>query len=607
MLATCLAPAAFAQLDRRWVEFRNESATRLVGDRALLHDDPEEKDFAWGDLDNDGDVDVVIVRKQPATTAGRRPNVLLVNEGGVLVDRTALLASDADVAGDLGFLTPTNDRDVVLADFDKDGWLDVATAVTISDGLPKHVSHPRIYMNKGEALGVWQGLRFEEKRSPQLYVLRADGTPDLDKPNPGRFCSIAAGDVDMDGDVDLYLGDYDSSGGGGAGEPQGIDLNDRLWLNDGHGFFSDSYRTRLSETMLRSAFSVSVSIADMNGDGLNDVVKDTALTAPQYVGIAYNMPPNDGVFDLFHTPHALSPYFVSIDDLNNDGRLDMVVTDDNRDRYRLNLGNDALGRAQWSTALQVGYPAEALYADDGFGGQSVVADLDNDGFKDVVITDMDVDGPGCGRRAHVYRNLGNPPNVSLREEAELAAPIEGWKGAVGLSYNDLSGSFNVAAFDVDSDGDQDLLLGRCAGTSLWINTSCRLEGFGAPSENSTGKAARLEWSGVASHARDDLTLRVRNLPAGAPGEFVFAQFRLDACVPEGDGQRCIAGPEARRRAYPVTASAAGEAALRVDFTDSDFSELAPGTTRYVQFQYKDAAGGPAGYNLSNALEVRACR
>ncbi|MCH7890985.1 MAG: FAD-dependent oxidoreductase, partial [Gemmatimonadetes bacterium] len=60
-------------------------------------------------------IDLVVVRKEPFSTIGKRTNVLLMNEGGVLKDRTRELASASDVAGDSGFLTPTNDRDVVLA------------------------------------------------------------------------------------------------------------------------------------------------------------------------------------------------------------------------------------------------------------------------------------------------------------------------------------------------------------------------------------------------------------------------------------------------------------------------------------------------------------
>ena len=112
-----------------WIDFGNETPSRLVADPSIVADDPDEKDYAWGDVDQDGDVDLVIVRKQPFTTLGRRANVLLLNEDGVLVDRTADLASASDVPGDLGFLTPTNDRDVILVDVNNDGWLDLITAL----------------------------------------------------------------------------------------------------------------------------------------------------------------------------------------------------------------------------------------------------------------------------------------------------------------------------------------------------------------------------------------------------------------------------------------------------------------------------------------------
>ena len=88
--------------------------------------------MAWGDLNKDGWIDLVIVRKQPFTTGVGYPNTLLMNEGGQLVDRSAAYASASDVPGDSGFLTATNDRDVVIADVDNDGWLDVITATTTS-------------------------------------------------------------------------------------------------------------------------------------------------------------------------------------------------------------------------------------------------------------------------------------------------------------------------------------------------------------------------------------------------------------------------------------------------------------------------------------------
>jgi hypothetical protein len=606
--AALVAGPAFAQLNVQWVEFKNETATRLVSDPSLGVNDIEEKDYAWGDVDKDGDIDLVVVRKEPFTSPGRRVNVLFMNENGVLVDRTTEYATDTDVPGDLGFETPTNDRDVVLADFNGDGWLDIATAVTISDGLPKEISHPRIYVNKGAVGGVWQGFRFEAARSPQLYVLKANGDPDFTKPNPGRFCAIAAGDVDKDGDIDLFLGDYDSSGAGGGGEPPGIDLNDRLWINDGNGFFSDSWQTRMNANMLLSAFSNSAAIADMNGDGLMDVVKDTALNPPQYVGIAYNKTPNDGVFDIFQEASTFAPYFVSVGDLNNDSKLDLVITDDVDDHFHLNQGNDALGRVIWGPNKNFTFPTQATYGDDGFGSQSLIVDLDQDGKKDVLISDVDVDIEGCDRRMHIYHNLGGTGgNVVLREEAQLASEFSGWKGAVGFSPPSvLQGTHNVAAFDIDKDGDKDLVIGRCTGTSVWMNVSnpCKTIKYGQALPNSTGLPAVIASTGVPAGSVNNLVITVSQLPPGVNGSLIVGGTKVEPCVPWGDGLKCVGGP--LKHGNGGAANGAGKATMTINLNNPPWAGLSAGDVRYVQFRYRDPSGGPAQFNLSDALEVHFC-
>jgi hypothetical protein len=612
MAAALTAGPAMAQLNVQWVEYQNQTATRLSSiDPSVAVNDVREKDYAWGDVNKDGWIDLVSVRKEPFTSPGKEPNVLFMNENGVLTNRTALYASDSDVPGDMGFLTPTNDRDVVLADFNGDTWLDIATAVTISDGDPKPISHPRIYINKGLVGGQWAGFRFESARSPQLYVLLPSGQPDFSKPNPGRFCSIAAGDVDLDGDIDLFLGDYDSSGASGEGEPPGIDLQDRLWINDGFGNFSDSYQTRLNAQMLLSAFSNSAAIADMNGDGLQDVIKDTSLNSPLFVGIAYNRPPNDGVFDIYQEAHEFAPYFVSVGDLNDDNRLDMVVTDDGDDRYRLNMGNDALGRVIWSSAFTFDFPTQASYGDDGFGSQNLIVDLDADGKKDVLIADVDVDIDGCGRRMHIYHNLGGTGgNVTLREEAQQSGASSGWKGAVGFSPPSvLQGTHNVAAFDIDRDGDKDMVIGRCSGTSVWMNISnpCKVIKYGQALPNSTGLPASIASTGVPAKSVNTLVFTVSQVPPNATGIFYIAKTKKDPCTPYGDGLICIGGPTDRiKRLAPANANAAGQVTFNVNLNSPAWADLGDGDIRYVQYKYDDPSGGPAGFNLSDALEIRLC-
>lgn len=183
MTTSMIAVGALAvpALGGGWADFNNETSVRMPASHnnaALSYDDDQEKDYAWGDIDQDGDIDLVCVRKQPFTSTGKRVNVLFMNEGiaeghainGVFADRTAEYASASDVGGDNGFNTPTNDRDVFLVDVDADGWLDLVTAPTLTDNQAKHLSHPRVYINLGEVAGEWQGFRFEDARIPLMHA-----------------------------------------------------------------------------------------------------------------------------------------------------------------------------------------------------------------------------------------------------------------------------------------------------------------------------------------------------------------------------------------------------------------------------------------------------
>ncbi|MEC9476112.1 MAG: FG-GAP-like repeat-containing protein [Planctomycetota bacterium] len=457
-LICCFAMAAPLAAQPDWVQFNNETATRINAAADVSTSDTAEKDYIWGDVDQDGDIDLINVRKLAFTTGGVsafRTNVLFMNENGVLVDRTQEYASASDVPGDNGFLTPTNDRDVILADVTGDGWDDIITAVTLADGSPKHIAYPRVYRNLGQSGGVWQGFLHEDARIPQILGNASSGFP-----HAPRFCSLDAGDIDNDGDLDVYIGDYDSGG------TQTIDFNDRLFINDGSGFFSDGTATHFSGSIIiggspfpfpQSAFGMSSSIRDMNGDGQLDIVKDSALNPPQFVGVSFNNPANPGAFSAHKESFAnMAPYHTTVGDLNNDGRNDLVVTDDNADSYLLNTGNDGSGLANFNRFFYTFGGGAGATGDDGFGGNSVIADLDNDGWNDVIITDVDVDIAGCNRRMHIYHNLGNAPNVTLHQENDGGA----WRP---------NGVHDVAVFDINGDGWLDMVIGTCTGTQVWMN------------------------------------------------------------------------------------------------------------------------------------------
>ena len=441
-LSLALASAT-AGLKAQWVSYLDQTSARVNAAAGLVLNDAEEKDYAWGDLDKDGDIDLIIVRKSPFTSGGHFPNVLLMNEGGVLVDRSATLTTST-VPGSSGFLDATNDRDVVIADINGDGWDDVITATTLTATMPEYIRANRVYLNQGEQGGVWQGLLFDDAN-------RIDDAP---WNGEHRFCSIAAGDVDGDGDQDLYFGDYQQ---GGA---RSLDINDRLLINDGTGFFTDESAARMTTTMLESSFGMKVAIVDMNNDGKLDILKDDALNAPQAVSISYNNTATEGMFGDYTLPYGNQPYHFSVGDLNNDGWQDFIVSDDGQDQYVLNQGATGSGPAAFSAPIAFSYSGGGN--DDGFGGNNIIADLDNDGWQDAIVADVDVDISGCNRRCHIFRNLGNAPNITLQEQI-VSGQVVG-----GITPAALQGTFDVAVFDIDGDGWKDLVVGRCTGTEVYI-------------------------------------------------------------------------------------------------------------------------------------------
>jgi hypothetical protein len=341
----------------------------------------------------------------------------------------------------------------------------------------------------------------------------------------------------------------------------------------------------------------------MNGDGALDVVKCSTRTAPVNLSIAYNQPASVGSFNIFQQFNPTgSPYHIDVGDLNNDGRLDAVITDDGSDRFMFNTGNDALGRVVWSTANLFGFVSGV---DEGFGGDNHIADLDNDGWPDVIISDFDHDLAGCLRHARIYHNPGGVPGSTTLQLIEEAG-TSGWRGAEGILPADVAGTFDEAIFDLDNDGDVDIVFGRCAGTSVFLNqeSNCTLTKYGTGVANTTGLPAVIDWSGTSSIGHDDFVLRAAQAPPHKTCLFIYGTAAQDPPVPFGDGLRWIGGTIKR---MPVTMSDnAGKVAFPAHFNAPPLNTLAPGSTRYFMLWYRDPAGGPNGFNASNALAVLFC-
>lgn len=406
-----------------WVTFVDETATRIVSDPEVGVGDIREKDIISGDVDKDGDTDLIVVRKIPFTNPGGFRNVLFMNEDGVMTDRTLGLAPD--------FMDPTDDREVDLADFDGDTWLDVVTAGTFGE-------QPRILINLGSVGGVWQGFDYQPLRLPVLLSPTGNGP---------KFCGLGVGDVTGDGRPDLYFTDYENN------------LEDRLLINDGTGFFTDETAARTTPAMVASQFGTDADIADMNGDGFNDVVKTNSLGSGGDKNLLGDVPAvsilyNDGTgnFTFQDFIYSQAPYMSEPADFTQDSRLDLFVVDDGQDRYLINTGNDVDDRAEF-TSNQVSPSPNTNF----FGGNVKFADLDDDGILDVLVADVDTDAPGCGRQLVLLQGQGTPPAITYSDP--LGGGSRSWTP---------DGTFDIEALHIDDDGALDLWIGTCTGTLVFM-------------------------------------------------------------------------------------------------------------------------------------------
>ncbi len=404
-------PTAVPDTVAPWLTFDDETAGRLV-----LNDDVDpglEKDMAISDLDQDGWTDIVVVTKEPFSTPGAFPDLLLMNQNGTLVDATAALAP--------GFLAqPTDARDVFIGDFTGDGWDDVVIATTFGQ-------QPKFYTNQRTTpAGVWLGLLDESWRLPPITVA------------PLQFCALWGGDLDGDWDPDLYFSNY----------AQGGIALDVLLINNGTGVFSDQSAARLGN-LRNSAFGTSVEIQDVDNDGDRDIVKTSTLNSvppwhPRGVFVLFNN--GGGHFTSFQQAPSTDPYMFTVGDFTQDSLKDIYVVDDLQDYVDIKI---AVG---YSQVILTSSPRTT-----GFGGNVKAADLDNDGDLDIGVADVDVDIPPCasGRQFALLRNNGIA-------SGNFRDPF----GAVVNPWN--QNTYDFAFLDVNNDGKTDLFQGRCLDYALFI-------------------------------------------------------------------------------------------------------------------------------------------
>jgi FG-GAP-like repeat len=423
LIAVAIVVSASSVTPAQWISFTDQTATYLQIPN--VGSDPEEKDFLLGDLDNDGDLDLVNARKEGFYGDGPRTHLLIMNVNGVMTDQTATYAPGFNA-------NPSLARVVLIGDFENDGWKDVVIVNTNSQVISTNYQ-THYYKNLGSSGGTWLGLQFQTGHFPNYTT-----------PVP-RFCSAAAGDMDNDGDLDIFMGDYNNT------------LEDRLLRNDGNAVFTDVTAAKYGAGGANaSVFSVEANFADMDQDGDNDIVETNGTVGELRVHVNGGAPNYN--FTVVNIAVGGATYTNAIGDLNNDGKIDIYQGRDGQDAYTINNipPGGAITPANFTTTTLTNANAPKT---TNFAGNAYLVDMDGDGDRDLAMGDTDVDVPGCNRRAVLYRNGTIGPS-----QTQLL--MDPW-GATNVNIN-TQGTHDLAILDLNGDGLMDIINGRCVGYHVFI-------------------------------------------------------------------------------------------------------------------------------------------
>jgi hypothetical protein len=535
LIAMAVVISASSVAQAQWISFTDQTPTYLLIPQVTT--DPDEKDFALGDLDNDGDLDLVNVRKESFYADGPRTHLLIMNVNGIMTDQTATYAPGFNA-------NPSLARVVVIGDFDNDGWRDVVIVNTNSQVVTTNYQ-THYYRNLGQSGGNWLGLQYETGHFPNWT-----------SPVP-RFCSAAAGDMDNDGDLDLFLGDYNNS------------LEDKLVQNNGLGYFTDVTNSKYS-TVPASVFSVEASFADMDGDGDLDIVETNGTVGELRIHV--NSGPPNYNFSIVNIAVGGATYTNAVGDLNNDGKIDIYQGRDGQDAYTLNNvpPGGLITAANFSTTVLTTANAPKT---TNFAGNAYLVDLDGDGDKDLAMADTDVDVPGCARRAVLYRN----GTIGVAQTQLLMDP---W-GTTNVNIN-TQGTHDLAILDLNGDGRPDIVNARCNGYHVFIQDG--------PPFNLT----------VTEPTPGALNM---NVVGGAPNTALYTLISTVIISPAGSGPFFGMDPSAYQTflslypSQPVYGATDGAGA---------YSFALPGGTVPSPFptQWRSAQlVGPGGYTLTNIVSL----
>ena len=377
------------------------------------------------DINNDG-LDDIYICATIKTNPEERTNLLYINQGN---DKSGTplfkeMARQYNLA-DTGFSVQA-----AFLDYDRDGDLDVYIATT--------------------SLAQRNSTRFdrksdfqEDKLSDKLY--RNEGSDSLGHAffrdvsketgiyDHGYALGIAVADVNNDGWKDIYISNDFYS-------------NDLLYINNKNGTFTEAAKNCFKHT---SQNAMGNDIADINNDGLEDI-------------IAVDMNPEDN----FRKKKNMSPgnYYVYQAMRSGDYVLQYV-----RNTLQLNNGNTVLDSNNIELPSFSDISFYAGVAETDWSWNPSLADFDNDGFKDLIVTNgypKDVTDHDFAAFRNESSNI-TPKADLLSQIPQIKIPNYAFRNTGDLQFQNVTANwgFSTASFsngaayaDLDGDGDLDYVI-----------------------------------------------------------------------------------------------------------------------------------------------------
>ncbi|RKR14855.1 VCBS repeat protein [Maribacter vaceletii] len=414
-----------------------------------------------GDINNDGLIDLFF-------TGNMVPNKLYLNKGNLEFED---VTKSANITGDSRWYTG-----VTMVDINQDGFLDIYCSVGGKFGPKEN----QLFINNGDTT-------FSEK-AEEFGIAET-----------GNSVQATFFDYDLDGDLDLYVANYPPTPFNAPNQyyrykkdnPKNKE-SDKLYRND-NGHFKDVTK---KAGVRNFGLSLSATVGDINQDGWPDLYVSNDFSSPDHFYINNK----NGTFTEMSKNLTKNTSFygmgVDIADINNDGLLDIFQVDmtaQNNRRAKANMAsmNPKLFWSTVNSGFHYQYMQNSLQLNNGIVNDTLpdfsnisrlagisstdwswgplLADLDNDGLKDIFIAN--------GTRREInnkdyfdsIKNVWDPSKNLLQKS--LAIPSEKIDNFVyknngdltfskknedwGISYKGFSNGSVYA--DLDNDGDLEII------------------------------------------------------------------------------------------------------------------------------------------------------